>query len=1171
MLALRVGQTLLLATSALAVWARAYFDSATAASVDARVPWALPSMLVLAVVGQLGAAWLARRWPTRWSRLDLDDQLFLWVLAGLGLQAQSHVTAETTLRALREQIPAVLGLVHPLLVLGAPAVLRRLGLRTDGPDRRLLLTLALASLAGALHLLDGGVALMLALAVLLGQLAAGDGRLPRVPLVALVLGLAGLLSLATVSGLNRFHGQPALAWSLAGTAVFAAVAARPRSRDDLRRLLAAPVCAAVLLALCGLAVTAHLALALHWKPALETRLVLFRQHPNFLAPSYAFQALVALGLALDQRGASRSRLAWLAAAALLAASAWLTDSRAGQALLLLGLVALPALLLLRRLTARLSRRALLLGLGGTLLALVALLVGAHLAGQLTAGIDRFEKSMEYRVDAWTNALAVVRRWPGLGIGPGTFLSLERFAPGSRFFNEPTSPHPHNVLLYVAQSAGLPALLLFTGWLVAVLAGLWRWLRHPESGPGALLAASLTGATLGLLAANQLDVGLALQTVVPEPLFLLAGLLVAARPRAVEARQPPGRGLLWTAAALALALPLGLAPLRARTHLSQAGLLAFMASREAEPEALLARARAAGERALAADPYHEPTYELLSRWMEVAPQGFSRAREVLLQLVDLAPEYGEGHALLGQLYLRARMFGEASRELARAVDDGHGSVHQTRDRAGLIHSLCRLGRREEALDQLVEALHLDQGIIDHVDWARSPTTGEAWLMLPDDQRPIALLEAVEILFGRHVADEQAGRSVGRRNWMDTYRAFRKAGRDDRALQVLDFLEEHVPSVERWTLAHERGLLALDAGDCAGAFAHIQRALDMTGNPYYETELLRARRQCGEEVPVPTADGSRAPLLSELVEILDQGEVFEHALTTRAEGLVAQGRPAEAATWLRRGLLFADDPLERAEQLLAVARLALDGGALDASARDCAAALACLAAKAYPPRLLERDRITSLPLQVAEVLFRAWRAEGLDDEAVRRRAWGLPGFFGSRASQVQVRMACFAETGQMDALEREARMALMDDPADLLAHWFLVEALEGLGRHGQAADAMRDLSESFRQLSPVPVERLYGQLIRDGQSRQEDPRAWRDVALLDVLRGRYEEAAGLFARAADLLPTDAPRQRAALHGWQARALLLSGREGCVALAREALEQAVALAPEVGSHRRRLETLP
>jgi len=1144
--------------------AQAWMSTASASAFDNRVPWGMASCGVAWLLGTLLVRPLVRLLPGRFRRLDATRHGLSLIVLGLCAHALSHAGADMSIRIVREEIPRIFAPLFPFLTGLAPLLLAAgVSARSAGRQAVLLAVFA-TSLGGALFLLEPASAAGLGLVALL-LVAAASGPPDRIDRLLLPGALFVVLAaVSTARGHSLLAALPSLTWILALGALGLAIALAEGGAQLWRDVLGSATLAAVAVALCGVALTIWLGRHVEWESALATRLVLFRQHPNFLAPFFGLHTVLAAGLALRR---SPMSVAWLLAAVLLAASTFMTDSNTGIASMGAGLLVLPSCWLLRALTRRVP--ALWLLAAAVLLPVLAggawyLQGGEQAAARLTSGIDRFEKSMEFRVDAWRNSMAVIQRYPWLGVGPHTFIAVDRFRPGSRFFNEPESPHPHNMLLYVAQAAGLPALAVVLVWCAWLLLRCWGAFRSmaPEL-PAALPAAVLAG-SVSLLLASLFDLGLSLETVVPAPIFLFTGLL-AARRQPVAQRAPawprPISAIAWSVGLGLLVLQFSVQPLRAQELALKAQLMLWEGQQEDQP-ARLQDAREAMASAVAIAPTTPRAHDLLSRWLEQAGD-LAAAQRVLSQMVALAPRDATGHSLLGHLYLRHGMFELAATELGLALQDFHGSLQENRDRADRIACFAALGRRDTALELLVDALALDSGVIPLLPWQDAepgnfhlPVKGAA---------PIALESAAEMLFGRHVGEHGAGREVGRRAWLDTYRVFRVARRDDRAADVLDWLEKNLrPGViEPETLASERAQLALDAGDLDVALAHFQHAFEVSHNPYFEYRIAEIQHQQGVTVP-PSALGQEA--LTATGEILDQPQTFRDVFRNEADAEAARGRPLAAAEALERTLTFEDDLLSRAHVRVRVAELELRGGQPAASVETLRQACADLSAKPFPWTTLQEGATSSLPARVAAGLVEAWRVLGLDRDGRQHAAWGLPDFFSPRQGPSLLRLAFYQLNAQVDQLLREAELQILADPQHLPALWARLFALEAAGRHLELGGAMRAVVDAYTA-GGASAERQYAQLEAVMRERLRDPRAWEQLALLTMLRGKYREAKGMYGSARQLLLDDQVEE-ARLCSWQAMAAFLASEPG---EARRILREALALQPDDEFLRLRLSVIP
>jgi len=1149
MLILRLCQVVVLWGLVSALSFYAWMTTVAAAAYDSRVMWGLGWAVAAWASGLFVLGVLRRRHPERWPRLGSTRHGLALLVTALCAHALSHVAPDLSVRVLREEAPPQFFVLYPL-VAGLTPMLLSSGARTrDAAQQALLVVVALLSLSGAIVFMDPPIAAWLGLVALVLQLRPGSHRLPAGALVLLAAAFVALCAAAALLGHNPFASRPSLQWLIGLAALGAAVALQPRDDRSWQDLLAASVVPAVAVALCGALVALTLARVIAPAPALNTRMFLFRQHPNFLAPYFGFHAVLAVGLALRTGGLRR--LAWYAAALLLIGSTVLTDSRTAIAAMVLSLGLLPGFNLLLWLHRRLG----FVRLGTLAIVLIGLAsAGLALGGadRLAQRIDRFEASIDFRIDAWRNAALVIQQHPWIGVGPNTFLTVAEFAPGSRFYTARDVPHPHNVLLYVGQSAGLPALLVFVAWLLALVAVLWRRsLRGDDPVARPLLLATLA-ALGGLIAANLLDLGLALLSVAPAPLFLLTGLAAApVAPHAQETR--PWHLLGWTAGLVALAIPFAVRPLLALGLANQGLLLTYEADQRLDT-GLKRRALQKIEQALELEPLTAELHGMLAQWRAQQPQGFTSARELLETRVALAPHDGQGHSLLAQLYVRHALYEEAEQELLMALADPQGGPWHNRDRAALIHCVAEQGRRDEALQLLAAAIRRDLGVLALLPWIDDPQPPHRLEVARGTGHPIELTEVADLLFQEDSARELAGESLGRAAWMDIYRAYRIAGRDDRAAGVLDWLESNgVSEVEDWTIAAARGELALSAGDPALAKQYFQRAVDIHNLPFHRQRLSQAARALGEaEEAIRTVAAS----LLLTGEILDRPTDFRDNLEAKADSQIEHGDPGGAAESLERSLIFQDELLDRALLWERIGDLYHEAGRDGEAEAALAQALRLLAAKPFPWSDLQLGLTDAVPMRIARTLTDIWRAGDAPPRMRLRRAWGLAGFYDSRQAPSLFRLGFYAENGLTDHLLRESELQLLIDRDNVLAHWMKLAALEAAyDRLDELPMAMRSFVEAYDRKASAErqFEQLAGQL-QAAPGLQEDPQNWMIIGLLSLLRGRYSEAVGFFESGRALLTED-PALQARFCGWAALAAHLAGRPS---QARQLLETGTALDP-------------
>ena len=276
--------------------------------------------------------------------------------------------------------------------------------------------------------------------------------------------------------------------------------------------------------------------------ALETRLRLFGQDPNIVAPYFAVAPPILLYLLVAARGfMTRTAAAVALAAALIAV--YLTGSRTSQAATLAGLYAFVMLWVVVGLWRARPGLRKLIAIG----AVVTVLVGVGGAFALKDRVvHKFQtdSSLKFRAYLWETAVDAIEERPLLGYG---FLSREPLmvhAEISDLDGRPKDTHPHQIVLNMAMGAGAPAALLFVG-LVA-----WFFLRmilvatRLAERRDWLLALAAFGSAVALLIANTLDQGLSLNT----PFALHLGLLLGVGAALVSA----SRGVTDPASAAAQA-------------------------------------------------------------------------------------------------------------------------------------------------------------------------------------------------------------------------------------------------------------------------------------------------------------------------------------------------------------------------------------------------------------------------------------------------------------------------------------------------------------------------------------------------------------------------------------------------------------------------------------------
>ena len=116
---------------------------------------------------------------------------------------------------------------------------------------------------------------------------------------------------------------------------------------------------------------------------------------------------------------------------------------------------------------------------------------------------RDEESLAQRPVIWGAALGIIRDYPLTGVGPNEFRSR---AVRAKYpvpnFAMTVVPHAHNELLQVGTDLGIPGMILYIGWHVALAWMVWRVWRKGDP----LLKAVAASAAAGLIAHTIFGLG-----------------------------------------------------------------------------------------------------------------------------------------------------------------------------------------------------------------------------------------------------------------------------------------------------------------------------------------------------------------------------------------------------------------------------------------------------------------------------------------------------------------------------------------------------------------------------------------------------------------------------------------------------------------------------------------
>ncbi len=254
-------------------------------------------------------------------------------------------------------------------------------------------------------------------------------------------------------------------------------------------------------------------------------------NPDFTGTYLILPLLLSVGIALSQAGLARRIAAW-SASALLAFALLITMTRGAWVGAVVGL---GVMIVVTERSGSVSRRTLLALIGvaaAIVVAVVALNPGmvAERLADLTGG---WASAGGGRLLIWREALAVIGRHPILGVGPGSYrlgwypiASLERLAVATRS----VAVDPHNVLLMLAATVGIPAMVVGVCFVVSVVSTGMKGATSHASTSTRVIYAAWWSAIIGLATAFVF----ALNAIVTMScLWLAMGVVLAAQSRSAS--------------------------------------------------------------------------------------------------------------------------------------------------------------------------------------------------------------------------------------------------------------------------------------------------------------------------------------------------------------------------------------------------------------------------------------------------------------------------------------------------------------------------------------------------------------------------------------------------------------------------------------------------------------
>jgi len=906
---------------------------------EGRTSWAAESAVALAAVLAIVLGVAAVR---RASALELAFGGLAWAFCAAVVSVlPAYATAETAGSG-PSQAPvyAALALLTGLFAVGALP-----GLALPAPLRGAFLVVFWATADGhafqrndetAVPLIAGAALLLLAARPRVDPGACCAGLPAKVFAVAALL--VGWWTVAVPFGDSWRRGTAAVGYLASGVAIAAALATvldgRAASTAVRATLAALLACFALLVA----------AVSEMWPyndlvRIAGSRLHLFVEHPNQIAPLFAIGAAVAAPLALrpGREPATLRIPRWVFVLALASCAvliAW-TRSRGSTLALVVGAVAACAAA-----AGRLPRRPARLVVGAALLAAVAVALllsplGEPLRGWI-AERAQVQSAVGQRYHLWRSATAAIADHPWAGLGPAQYYAHAAYAEPSFLDGNVQDIHPHSILLAAAECAGLPGLLLFAALVLGVLElGRRRVLAAADAGERRLLAC-LFGAAVAVLVADLADLSQSGLTLMPLTVWIALGVFAAPTDGATavvaESRGRPRRRALVCAA---LFLPLCAMPLVGEVVVRRAHVEAD----DGQP--------------WRAVRWYRLLLAGVHPWNAKAPMGIVTAEqqnghpERALELLDAArretPGRLMGWLIEGEMLLDAGRPEEARDLLERARSIDPYGKHAGRLTMLRVRALLELGERARARGLLLEAL-AEPGS----PWAELPRVplpsqpddppGAARFGLQVGGDPPGVLPFGELLdvLERQLFDELDEDPVHARRLVGPIvEGWRAQGLPGVALDVLERYRERTPAMASIQVL-ELELLA-ELGDYDGV-ARVYHQSEYIDHPYMRAAFLRCIR--GSEDPEHRREFRELPLVfgaSKLTDLSFSAELSSEVYALQAERALARGEGVAAKAGLERALYHLDSPPARLATAAAYFERAVELGAGEGLLRDALATL------------------------------------------------------------------------------------------------------------------------------------------------------------------------------------------------------------------------------------------
>jgi tetratricopeptide (TPR) repeat protein len=718
-------------------------------------------------------------------------------------------------------------------------------------------------------------------------------------------------------------------------------------------------------------------------------------------------------------------------------------------------------------------------LGGAGLILVALcVVLVTFSDEIVSKVQsstRLKRALEYRTDAWANSLEIIKEHKVLGVGLNTFLSVKKFAPGSKFSHEMTAPHPHNLLLYVAQSCGLPALAVF----LALLGGFIYYtvvvlLKLPDPEQRRLVIGCVAGAA-ALLSCGLMDLGLSLVTLFPGPLWMFMGIVSSIHSlRFSRLNQVDLGGLraVLPVAALVLAI-LGafILPTTGRVLLKRSALAAAYETQN--------EINRLGEMALAADPLLAQAREYMYR--RYLDNGrLDKAYEFMEEAIRLQPENAALFEKMGVLLEDLDQIDKAVIHYRKAVNKDHGSVNLARYYAKLINAETQCCKTEVVKGHLKAAIRRNIAVINMIDWSIEPHPAgrdDQFLKIPVSHEMLRLEDVLNEIHGELQAGAEQGLPQDRFDWFSIYQAYYNAFIYDRALAVLDDIERIFGDRERATINLFRGIIAEEKGDLDGSktfLSQAERIKDRTNpsaNLYFQSRMIRSL-MAKDEADLGRAIADQKKTISNFRDLSSSGETYAAVLDMLIDAYERSNDSENMIEPLKSRIFFYGTKQEKFPHLLRLARSLKLACRFEEAEKTILDTLDSMAVQQKRMAELEPIRRRKIIEEEAILLAQCYEAMGLSKAESIRRYKERTDAASSNPSRILFKCHFMVRCGRPEEALATLELVLMDEKKLLFLLELFAECCHMVDDMDRLRLTYKAIEESYKSKGIVLEARCTG---------------------------------------------------------------------------------------------------